>query len=59
MERIQRLLQQAGGMGGGNSGPAVDQETHDTSEQILLSSLALLKVYTFPYPSQTYSYFNV
>jgi hypothetical protein len=47
MDRLQRLLEQAGGLGGSRQGgPAVDQDTHDTSEQILVSSLALLKVVT-------------
>lgn len=46
MDRLQRLLQQAGGFGGGQrqSSAAVDSPTNDTSEQIQISSLALLKM---------------
>jgi hypothetical protein len=41
MERLQRLLGQATRQ---QSGPALDQPTQDTAEQIHISSLALLKV---------------
>lgn len=45
MERLQRLFGQAGGFAANNQGPATDQPTDDTSEQIHISSLALLKVF--------------
>jgi hypothetical protein len=44
MDRIQRLLTGMGGLGQQQQGPAVDHPTHDTSEQIHISSLALLKM---------------
>ena len=43
MDRLQRLLGQAGG-GGGPSGPGGDVPQVDTAEQIYISSLALLKM---------------
>ena len=43
MDRLQRLLGQAGG-GGGASGPGGDVPQVDTAEQIYISSLALLKM---------------
>ena len=42
MENLQQLLGQAGG--GGQAQAGVDQPTPDTSEQIHISSLALLKM---------------
>jgi len=42
MDRLQRLLGQ-GGMGGGGA-PGQDAPQQDTSEQIYISSLALLKM---------------
>ena len=42
MDRLQRLLGQAGG--GGASGPGGDVPQVDTAEQIYISSLALLKM---------------
>ena len=43
---MQRLMQQFGGMGGGGMGgpPPTDQAKADTSEQVYVSSLALLKM---------------
>ena len=43
MDRLQRLLGQAGG-GGAASGPGGDVPQVDTAEQIYISSLALLKM---------------
>ena len=43
MDRLQRLLAQ-GGLGGGPGGPPGDAPQQDTSEQIYISSLALLKM---------------
>lgn len=42
MDRLQRLMQQAGGGGGAGAGGDVPQV--DTAEQIYISSLALLKM---------------
>ncbi len=44
MQRLQRLLGSAGGMGGGMTQPGVDTPTVDTAEMVYISSLALLKV---------------
>jgi 26S proteasome regulatory subunit N11 len=44
MERLQRLLGQGGLGGGGLGGPGGDAPQQDTSEQIYISSLALLKM---------------
>ena len=43
MNRLQQLLGQQMGMGGAGR-PAADVPTQDTAENILISSLALLKV---------------
>ena len=43
MERLQQLLAQ-GGLGGTGGGPVGDAPQEDTSEQIYISSLALLKM---------------
>lgn len=45
MDRLQRLFQGAGGASGGvGDGPSADATQVDTSEQIYISSLALLKM---------------
>lgn len=44
MERLQRLLQNAGGMPPSQGQAASDTPQVDTSEQIYISSLALLKM---------------
>lgn len=44
MERLQRLFQGAGSQGGVGDGPSGDTTQVDTSEQIYISSLALLKM---------------
>ena len=44
MERLQRLLQNAGGMPSSQGQAASDTPQVDTSEQIYISSLALLKM---------------
>jgi 26S proteasome regulatory subunit N11 len=44
MDRLQRLFQSAGGAQAGTAGPASDAPQVDTSEQIYISSLALLKM---------------
>lgn len=44
MENLQQLLGQARGGGGGAEAAAGDQPSPDTSEQIHISSLALLKM---------------
>ena len=45
MDRFQRLFQNAaGGQGGMGEGPPADAAQVDTSEQIYISSLALLKM---------------
>ena len=44
MERLQRLLQNAGGVPSGQGQPSADTPQVDTSEQIYISSLALLKM---------------
>ena len=44
MDRLQRLIQSAGGAGGPVGGPPADSPQVDTSEQIYISSLALLKM---------------
>jgi len=41
---MDQLMQQLGGMGRGGGGPAVDDSLTDNSEQIVISSLALLKM---------------
>jgi len=43
MDRLQRLFNQMGGVGG-QGGPAQDGPKVDTSEQVYISSLALLKM---------------
>jgi 26S proteasome regulatory subunit N11 len=43
MDRLQRLFNQMGGMGGGQGAPT-DGPKVDTSEQVYISSLALLKM---------------
>ena len=44
MDRFQRLFQNAAGQGGMGDGPPADAAQVDTSEQIYISSLALLKM---------------
>jgi 26S proteasome regulatory subunit N11 len=44
MDRLQRLLGQGGMGGGGGAGAMGDTPQQDTSEQIYISSLALLKM---------------
>ena len=45
MDRLNRMLAQQGGAGGGGmGGPPADAPQVDTSEQIYISSLALLKM---------------
>ena len=44
MENIQQLISRSGMGAGADGGPAPDQPTPDTSEQIYISSLALLKM---------------
>ena len=43
MDRLQQMLQQLQGQGGG-AGPATDQPAPDTAEKIQISSLSLLKM---------------
>ncbi len=44
MDRISRMLQNAGPQGGNMAGPTSDAPQVDTAEQISISSLALLKM---------------
>ncbi|EFJ16494.1 hypothetical protein SELMODRAFT_271544 [Selaginella moellendorffii] len=44
MERMERLQRMFSGMGGGGAGPHPDSPLVDTSEQVYISSLALLKM---------------
>jgi 26S proteasome regulatory subunit N11 len=44
MERLQRIFSSVGGGGGAGAGPQGDTPQVDTSEQVYISSLALLKM---------------
>jgi hypothetical protein len=44
MERLQRIFSSVGGGGGAGAGPPGDTPQVDTSEQVYISSLALLKM---------------
>ena len=44
MERLQRIFSSVGGAGGAGAGPPGDTPQVDTSEQVYISSLALLKM---------------
>jgi 26S proteasome regulatory subunit N11 len=44
MERLQRIFSSVGGGAGAGAGPQADTPQVDTSEQVYISSLALLKM---------------